>query len=414
MKDLFNNRKFILLWLAQAASGLGSTFSTFALSWLVYKMTGSKVAMGSVWVAFMLPNIVIQMFAGPYLDRWERKKVMIFSEWFRASAFLVPIILYPMGQLETWHLYLVSVATGIAQPLFAPSSMAYVADILPKDKLMKGNSILEGTGQIMMLLGPSLGGLLITAFGVEYVLLFLLISLGVSGLLLMLNPSSKNSTIVKRESWFVQFREGLQFYRVYPVLFWVGIMMMFINTSYGAAQPMFLPYVLDDLGGTAFQYGLFTSFFSFGMLAGSLLTGIQEQPKNRKRVMLGSLFINGLLFLGLAWTPFYWVALILSFGQGLFAIIFNINNTTLYQQRVPDHLRGRVFSVRILLAQAGVPIGAALGSFIAEAFSISILLLVLGCLICLTTIICFINPMFNNLNDNNVAKWDVSEAEKSL
>ncbi|MFT4413310.1 MFS transporter [Fredinandcohnia humi] len=414
MNGLLNNRKFILLWLAQAASGLGSTFATFALSWLVFKMTGSKVAMGSVWVAFMLPNIIIQMFAGPYLDRWERKKVMIFSEWFRASAFLIPIILYPMGELETWHLYLVSVATGIAQPLFAPSSMAYVADILPKDKLMKGNSILEGTGQIMMLLGPSLGGLLITAFGIEYVLFFLVISLGVSGLLLMLNPSSKNSKILKRESWFVQFKEGLQFYRVYPVLFWVGIMMMFINTSSGAAQPMFLPYVLEDLGGTAFQYGLFTSAFSFGMLAGSLLTGVQEQPKNRKRVMLGSLFINGFLFLGLAWTQFYWIALILSFGQGLFAIIFNINNTTLYQQRVPDHLRGRVFSVRILLAQAGIPIGAALGSIIAETFSISILFSVLGCLICLTTIICALNPMFNNLNDNNVAKWNVSEVEKSV
>ncbi len=111
VKGLFNNRKFVFLWMAQAASGLGSTFSTFVLSWLVYKLTGSKVAMGSVWVAFMLPNIIIQMFAGPFLDRWERKKVMIFSEWFRASAFLLPIILYPMGQLETWHLYLVSVAT---------------------------------------------------------------------------------------------------------------------------------------------------------------------------------------------------------------------------------------------------------------------------------------------------------------
>lgn len=414
MDGLLHNRKFIFLWLAQAASGLGSTFATFALSWLVYKMTGSKVAMGSIWVAFMVPNIIIQMFAGPYLDRWERKKIMIFSEWLRAAAFLIPIILYPMGQLETWHLYIVSIATGIAQPLFAPSSMAYVADILPKDKLMKGNSILEGTGQIMMLLGPSLGGLLITAFGIEYVLLFLLLSLGISGLLLMFNPSSKNSKIIKRESWFVQFKEGLQFYRVYPVLFWVGIMMMFINTSSGAAQPMFLPYVLDDLGGTAFQYGLFTSAFSFGMLAGSLLTGLRDQPKNRKRIMLGSLFINGFLFLGLAWTPYYWIALILSFGQGLFAITFNINNTTLYQQRVPDHLRGRVFSVRILLAQAGIPVGAGLGSIIAETFSISILFSVLGFLICFTTFICFLHPMFNNLNDNNVAKWDVSKVEKRV
>lgn len=413
MKGLLSSRKFIFLWLAQAASGLGSTFSTFALSWLVYDMTGSKVAMGSVWIAFMVPNIMIQMFAGPYLDRWERKKVMIFSEWFRASTYLIPIILYPLGLLETWHLYLVSVATGIAQPLFAPSSMAYVADILPKDQLMKGNSILEGTGQIMMLIGPSLGGLLITAFSVEVVLLFLIISLGVSGLLLMMNPSSKGKSVVKKESWFIQFKEGLQFYRVYPVLLWVGIMMMIINTSTGAAQPMFLPYILDNFGGTAFQYGLFSSAFSFGMFAGSLLTIFKDQPNNRKRVMLGSLFLNGLLFVGLAWTPFYWIALILSFGQGLFAIIFNINNTTLYQQRVPDYLRGRVFSVRILLAQAGIPVGAGLGSVIAEAYTISILFLILGSVICLTTIICFLNPMFNQLNDNHVAKWDVSEVDKT-
>ncbi|WML49035.1 MFS transporter [Neobacillus sp. PS3-34] len=158
MKELLKNRKFMFLWLAQGASGLGSTFATFALSWLVYKMTGSKVAMGSIWVVFMLPNMVIQMFAGLYLDRWDRKKVMVFSEWFRAAAFLVPAILMPMDLLETWHLYLVSIAIGIAQPLFYPASMAYVADILPKDNLIKGNSLLEGTGQVMMLLGLHLEG----------------------------------------------------------------------------------------------------------------------------------------------------------------------------------------------------------------------------------------------------------------
>jgi MFS family permease len=415
MKDLFKNRQFVFLWLAQSASGLGSTFAEFALSWLVYKMTGSKLAMGSIWVAFMLPNIIIQMFAGPFLDRWDRKKVMIFSEWFRAAAFLVPAILYPMNLLETWHLYAVSIVIGIAQPLFYPSSMAYVADILPKDNLMKGNSLLEGTGQIMMLIGPALGGLLISILGAEPVLLILIVFLGISGLLLMLNPSSKKKTVVKNESWFVQFKEGLQFFRVYPVLFWVGVMMMIINFSSGAAQPMFLPYITDDLGGTAFQYGLFTSAFSLGMFAGSLLTGTLKEPKNRKFVMLGSLFMNGLLFLGLAWTPIYWLVIIVVFAQGLFAIIFNINNTTLYQQRVPEHLRGRVFSVRILLAQAGIPFGAAIGGAIAESFSISILFTVLGCLIALTTIVCWLNPMFNKLNDNNIVNFDiVREGEETV
>ena len=104
MKELFTDRKFVFLWLAQAASGLGSTFATFAVSWLVYEMTGSKMAMGRIWITFMLPNIVIQMFAGPYLDRWDRKKVMIFSEWFRAVIFLIPAILLPLDVLESWLL----------------------------------------------------------------------------------------------------------------------------------------------------------------------------------------------------------------------------------------------------------------------------------------------------------------------
>lgn len=402
MKELFLDRKFVFLWLAQAASGLGSTFATFSISWLVYDMTGSKMAMGSIWLAFMLPNIIIQMFAGPYLDRWDRKKVMIFSEWFRGAVFLIPALLLPLGILESWHLYVVSIAIGLAQPLFYPASMAYVADILPKENLTKGNSVLEGTGQLMTLLGPTLGGIMISLFSVELVLFILIFALGVSGMLLMMNPSSKKQRVEQKESWFIQFKEGLQFYRIYPVLFWVGIMMMFINFSSGAAQPMFLPYITDELGGTAFQYGLFTSAFSLGMVGGSLITGLLKEPRNRKRVMLGSLFMGGLFFIGLAWTPYYWLALVFSFGQGLFAIIFNINNTTLYQRRVPDHLRGRVFSVRILLAQAGIPFGAALGGMFAEAFSIPLLFAVLGMLTIFTNLICWIHPIFEKLNDQEI------------
>ncbi|WP_409271625.1 MFS transporter [Neobacillus sp. SCS-31] len=402
MRELFKDRKFVFLWLAQGASGLGSTFATFALSWLVYEMTGSKIAMGSIWLTFMLPNIVIQMFAGPYLDRWDRKKVMIFSEWFRAAVFLIPAILLPLGVLEFWHLYMVSIAIGLAQPLFYPASMAYTADVLPKDKLSKGNSILEGTGQLLTLLGPTLGGILISAFSVELVLIILILALGAAGLLLMFNPSSKKQRLEQKESWFIQFKEGLQFFRVYPVLFWVGIMMMMINFSSGAAQPMFLPYITDELGGTAFQYGLFTSAFSLGMVCGSLLMGIVKEPKNRKNVMLGSLFMNGLFLIGLAWTPYYGLALVFSLGQGLFAIIFNINNTTLYQRRVPKHLRGRVFSVRILLAQAGVPFGAALGGLFAEAFSIPLLFAVLGIITIITNITCWLHPIFEKLNDQEI------------
>ncbi|WP_202081299.1 MFS transporter, partial [Caldalkalibacillus salinus] len=80
MKKLFGNRSFLIMWLAQFASGLGSTFATFVTSVLVYHMTGSKIAMGGIWIAYFVPKLIMSIVSGPYIDRLDYKKIMIFSE----------------------------------------------------------------------------------------------------------------------------------------------------------------------------------------------------------------------------------------------------------------------------------------------------------------------------------------------
>ncbi|MEB1807149.1 MAG: MFS transporter [Bacillaceae bacterium] len=400
MGDLFKNRAFSAVWVAQASSALGGTFATFIISWLVYELSGSKMAMGSIWITFMVPSLLTTLLAGPYLDRFDRKKIMILSEWVRAAVFLVPLILYPLGLLNVWHLYIVAATLGVAEPLFRPTSMAYVAQILPKDRLMKGNSLLEGTMQLMMLIGPALGGLLMSVLGVVPVLSFLVICMAVSGFVLLFIPSSKKKAASeKKETWFVQFKAGLKFYRIYPVLFWIGILLMISNFSSGAAMPMFLPFVLDHLGGNEFQYGLFMSAFPLGMLLGSLVTGTFNQPKNLRRVMLGSLWMGGVLLALLGWVTTYWMALIVVMFSGFFAMVFTINNTTFYQKRVPDEIRGRVFAVRTLLAQSGMPVGAAFGGLFAEMYSLTALFTLLGILSIITITIAWFAKVFYHLND---------------
>ena len=182
------------MWLAQAASGLGHTFAAFIISWLVYELTGSKVAMGSIWLCYMLPSLIVQLWAGPFLDRWQRRKVMIFAEWQRALVYLLPSILYTQGRLEVWHLYLVAVLAGTAEPLFRSSSMAYIPEILPPNQLIRGNSVLEGTAQVFMLSGPALGGLMVANLGAISVLLGLVAVLGLAGLLLCLVPAAPLKT----------------------------------------------------------------------------------------------------------------------------------------------------------------------------------------------------------------------------
>lgn len=409
MAELLRNRAFIFLGLGQAASGLGGTFATFIMSWLVYELTGSLVAMGSIWVATMVPSIITQLWSGPYLDRWNRKKVMIFSEWMRAAAFLIPAIMFSLGELQVWHLYVTAVIIGIAEPLFRPSSMAFVAEILPKDRLNKGNSILEGTMQIMLLIGPPLGGLILQWIGAQAVLSLLVGTMGGAGVLLMFLPNKKVEVSQAKETWFKQFKEGLRFYRVNPVLLGVGLLLMLCNFTNGASTPMFLPFVTENLGGSPFQYGLFTSSFSIGMILASLVTGMTKEPQNRRLVMLGSLMFTGLFMALLGWVSYFPFAILIVICSGFCMIIFNVNNTTLYQRKVPNEIRGRVFAVRILLAQAGVPVGAFIGGAFAEAWGIPTLFTVMGGLVIIATVTAFFLPVFYQLNDTTATSVAAKE-----
>ncbi|MBU9710939.1 MFS transporter [Evansella tamaricis] len=398
MKSVYLQKSFLFLWLAQAASGLGGTFATFIISWLVYDLSGSKIAMGMIWISFMVPSLLTNLLAGPYIDRFSYKKMMIFSEWLRAITFIIIGGLLLTNQLPLIVLFIAAMVAGIAEPLFRPASMAYVASILPKENLQRGNSLLEGTMQTMMLIGPALGGLLLSVFGPSLVIFILTFAITFAGILLLFVKNTEQLQSKEKTPWLPMFKEGINFFKMYPVLFWIGILMMIINFSSGAAQPMFLPYVLEHLQGTEFQYGLFMSLFSCGMVFGSLITGFFKQPKNLRFVMLGSLTLGGvcLVFLGLVTN--IWVALVISMAQGIFAVMFTINNTTFYQKRVPEKIRGRVFTVRALLAQSGIPIGAGLGGVLAEVYSFSFLFVTLGGLTILATVIAWSSKIFYQLN----------------
>ncbi|MED4079593.1 MFS transporter [Halalkalibacterium halodurans] len=409
MDQPFFKRPFVVLWIAQSVSALGGTFTTFTVSWLMYQLTDSLVAMSGVWIAFMIPKLLTNLVAGPYLDRFQYKVVMVASEWIRAVAFFVPTVLLVGDMLTAPVLIMAAVLTGIAEPLFRPAGMAYVAHILPEKHLQRGNSILEGTMQIVMLIGPALGGGLIVLVGPLPLLVFIVIALTVSGFLLLMLDRVHRAKTNDRASWLTMFKEGMSFYKVYPVLFSVGLLMMMINFSSGAALPMFLPYVLEHLHGTEFQYGLFMSVYSLGMILGSFLCGLYPPPKNLRRVMLGCLTVSSFLMMALGFITSIWIAIGIATMQGFFAMAFTINNTTFYQRRVPEHLRGRVFTVRALLAQSAIPLGAGVGGLLAEAYRFQVLFLILGGLMLVSTLLAWRMNVFYQLNHQPVGSEETTQ-----
>jgi MFS family permease len=365
-------------------------------------MTGSKLAMGSIMVVFLVSRSISLLFFGPYLDKWDRKKVMIFSEWSGAIVFLFPLIMYSFVELEIWHLVVVLGVTGLTVPLYQPSCLAYISEILPKDQLLKGNSIMDSTGQLMLLVGPALSGVLLYSFGVKVILICLVLSLSSAGALLLFASSSSNSGKKGQENWGTRFKEGISVYKEHTFLLWLALLLVVLNFCKGAFFPMFLPYITEVIGGTPFHFGLFESSLGLGMVAGTLWVGFKRtNPKHLRNVILGSVIIDGIFSMTLGWVPTFSLAVLCIIISGFCMPVMTVNNTTLYQKHVPGHLLARVFSVRILLTTIATPLGAISGGAIAELYGVPMLFTLIGLLMIFTATSAFFLPSLQKLNSQD-------------
>jgi len=319
---------------------------------------------------------------------------------------MVPAVMYVFDSLSLWHLYLAALIGGAAEPLFRSSSMAYLPDLLPEHRLVKGNAVLEGTMNAMALLGPPLAGMALGWVGAETILFALVCLLALSGTLLSLLPGSRPEVKERGEPWIIRFKEGLRFFKMYPMLLGTGLLIMVGNFAFGAVEPLFLPYVSEVLDGTPLQFGLLTSGFSLGMLAGSLWMSLREEPKNRRLFMIIANGVMGVAIAVIGAVHLFSVAILMAFVSGVAAIVFNVLNTTLYQRFVPKEMRGRVFSVRILMAQSAIPLGAFLGGGFAELWGLPLLFLTAGGVVLLSTVIAWFHPVFHHLNQPSPFRQD--------
>lgn len=359
-------------------------------------------------IFFLVSRSVTTLWSGPYLDRWNRKVVMIASEWIRSATFLMVLVLHLTHLLEVWHLVIVQIVIGVAAPLYQPSSMAYVAQILQKEQLRKANSLIDSTAQTMMIMGPFLSGILLYVLGINWILVFLILTMTISGFLLFfLQSADKKNDGPTKEKWFPQFKEGLAFYKHNRFLFWMAMLLVILNICKGAFFPMFLPYITEIIGGSTFHFGLFESFFAVGLISGTLAVGLFKRPKNLRNVMLGSVIIDGMVTSLLGWSTIFPVALLFVMISGFCMPIMTVNNTTLYQQHVPQHLMGRVFSVRIFLTTIGTPLGAFLGGVISEFYGIGTLFGCIGGLMIFSSFLAFFLPSLKEVDHSSMKSDEV-------
>ena len=382
--SVFRKRDFRLLWSAQLVSTIGTALTDLAAGILIFRETQSAAAVGLMFVATAVPTLIVGLIAGVFVDRFDRRKIMVTADLLRAGIVaLIPFIF--ILHLPIALLYVAVAAVSTISQFFNPANDAVLPEVATDEELTAANSWIMISSFGATSVGFALSGLLATAFDLDWAFWLDAITFLVSAALLM---TVKVGKIEAEEDTSVgvvvaNLKAGVATLFGSPLLrnlLATGIPVYF---SFGLWNVLLLPFAIDALKATEFEYGLQEGFTSVGFVVGSLM-----MAKWADRFREGSWIVISTIAMGLAGVLYGFatsiaVAIILVSVSGFFNAPSSIARRVLLQRATPRELRGRVFSAFAVVRDVTFLIGIALAG-LADIIDVRILVIVSSIVLVLT------------------------------
>lgn len=357
---------FLLLWVTQSFSELGSAMTNFALVVWSYQQHGSALTTALLTVCSYAPYVLLSIFAGAWSDRWNQKITMLAADCFAALCTVLILILLQTGSLEIWHLYALNALNGLMNTVQQPASDVAVSLLAPRQLYQRVGGLRAFSNALITVLTPALATALLSFTSLQVVIAVDLFSFSVAFLALLLFIHIPH--VPKSEpmgSVFVLVRGGLRYLAQHRGILDLILFLALINLTasmFNAALPAML---LPRRGEMAL--GLVNTCTGLATLAGSLLVSLAPAPKSRVRVILNSLLFamsteNFLLAFGRS-TPVWCTAAVLGW---LFIPVMNANLDALFRLNIPIEIQGRVYAARNTLQFFTIPLGYFIGGLLVD------------------------------------------------
>lgn len=369
-------RRFFPIWVGQAFSLLGSQLVQFALVWWLTQTTGSATVLATASMVALLPGILLGPITGTYVDRWNRRWVMMLADGSVALATLGLIVLYLLGAMHPWQVYAVLFIRALGGNFHWPAMQASTSLMVPKEHLSRVaglNQMLQGA---MVIIAPPLGALLIALLPMHGVL-----GIDVATALLAILPLAlttipqpvrrpNNGDAGHLNSVVLDVREALRYLLGLPGLLRVGIMAVLFNVAFQPTVSLMPILVSKYFGGGAHHLGWIESAFGVGTVVGGLLLGVWGGFRRRVVTALSGLVGMGLAAILVGLTPRDAFPLAVA-GTFLAGFMMPMANGPLFasvQAIVAPEMQGRVFNLMGSAALIAAPLGLAIAGPIADLF----------------------------------------------
>jgi len=371
---VFRNRSFSLLWSAQLISTIGSALTSLAASILIYRLTGSALSVGLMLMATAAPSLVIGLVAGVYVDRANRKRILIAADIIRAV--LVLLIPWLVGLNIAW-LYVIVMLTSAVGQFYDPAHESVLPEIASDEELAAANSFMAISSFGSTAIGFAASGLIASRFPIAYAFYLdgLSFLLSAAFIAFVSVPDLVVEGVTNVRAVVDNLRGGARQLLDTPILRSLLVMSVPVMLSFGLWNSLLLPFALRALGATEFEYGLQESMTSIGFVIGSFLMAKWADRLREGQWIAVSFLAMGLLGAFYSGTSSILIAIALVTFSGLSNAPASIARRLAIQRNTPREMRGRVASAFFVTRDIVLLLGMAAAG-LADVIDIRLMVLI--------------------------------------
>jgi MFS family permease len=378
-----SHRNFRLFFSGQSVSLVGTWITRVATSWLVYRLTNSALLLGLVGFAGQIPTLVLSPFAGVLVDRWDRHRILVWTQVLSALQSLALAIFSFSGAITVGWVLFLQVVQGIINAFDTPARQSFVVHMV-EDRADLPNAIALNSTMVngSRIIGPSIGGIIIAAVGEGWCFMIDAISYVAVIISLLMMRVNRDTGVRQRGSMLEELRDGFHFVaRFRPVR--SALILLAIVSSMGMPYTVLMPMIAaKTLHGGAHTLGFLMTASGLGAVAGALYLAGRRSVLGLGRVMILATTTFGLGLIAFGFSRSLWLSLLVLPFVGAGFMVEMASTNTILQTITEEHLRGRVMAFYTMAFLGTAPIGSLLGGVIADRIGAT-MTIALGGVVCL-------------------------------
>ncbi len=373
-------KNFRYFWTGHMVSLIGTWMQTSAQSWLVLEITDSPLLLGLLGVAQFTPVLLFSLVAGVFVDRFPKRRLLLYTQTISMGLAFVLAILIFSGQVAYWQVFIVSLSLGIIKTIDIPARQSFMTELVGKENLLNAIALNSTVFNLARIVGPVLSGVMMGWVGAGWCFFingvtFLAV---LAGLWKIKVPDKMIQN--KRRNWVPDMLAGLRYVfrnrELTQTIALLAIVSVFAM-NYSVLVPVLAK---NQLNLDASGYGFLMASLGVGSVIGALSLASNSRKGIRKGFMRILPVLTAVLFIITGFVKQFWLAMVLVAGIGMSNISFTTTANSSMQVQSDDEYRGRVMSIYALVYTGSSPIGNTFVGWISDAYTVSSAFILSGCI----------------------------------